>query len=72
MRSEHRHKGDENDAFTGWRKVMIWKPGQRKRAKQRSHRRDRRVAKRTRRDTDGGFWASVFAEGFIDGLFDWW
>lgn len=46
MRSEHRLKGDEWDAFTGWRRVMIWRPGQRKRAKKRSHRKDRRAARR--------------------------
>ena len=44
MRSEHPTTGDEWDAFTGWRKVLIWKPGQRKRIKQRSHRMDRRKA----------------------------
>lgn len=49
MRCEHRLKGDEWDAFTGWRRVLIWRPGQRKAAKKRSHRRDRRVARQANR-----------------------
>lgn len=51
MRSEHQLKGDEWDAFTGWRKVMIWRAGQRKRAKERSHRRDRRAARQSNKAT---------------------
>lgn len=46
MRSEHKSTDDEIDAFTGWRKVLHWRPGQRKAVKKRSHRRDRRAARR--------------------------
>lgn len=45
MRSEHVMSFDERDAFTGWRKFLHWRPGQRKAVKARSHRRDRRVAR---------------------------
>ncbi|AHZ95596.1 hypothetical protein SEA_PAOLA_35 [Mycobacterium phage Paola] len=45
MRSEHVTTADEWDACTRWRRVMIWRPGERKRIKQRSHRRDRRAAR---------------------------
>ena len=44
MRSEHRTTADEWDAFTGWRKFLNWKPGQRKRIKRTSHQIDRRKA----------------------------
>ncbi|QBI96057.1 hypothetical protein SEA_MISSDAISY_77 [Mycobacterium phage MissDaisy] len=43
MRSEHRPTADERDAFTRWRHVLRWRPGERKAIKRRSHRRDRRV-----------------------------
>ena len=46
MRSEHRLTWEEQDAVTGWRKVMFWKPGERKAIKTRSHRIDRRAARR--------------------------
>lgn len=46
MRGEHRTTADEYDAFTGWRRVMHWRPGQRKTIKKRSHRTDRRTARR--------------------------
>jgi len=36
---------DEQDAYTGWRRVMIWRPGEIKKIKQRTHRRERREAK---------------------------
>lgn len=47
MRGEHRMSADEHDAFTGWRHVLCYvqRAGVRKRVKQRSHRRDRRVAR---------------------------
>ena len=38
--------GDEQDAFTGWRKYMHWKPGEVKRIKRRANKRDRQAAKR--------------------------
>jgi hypothetical protein len=34
---------DEYDAFTGWRRVMYWRPGERKAIKARANRRERRV-----------------------------
>lgn len=49
MRGEHPHSDDEHDAFTGWRRVLNWRPGQRKQLKQKSHRRDRRAARRALR-----------------------
>lgn len=36
--------GDEWDAFTGWRKVIRWKPGQLKKTKRRYNKRVRRLA----------------------------
>lgn len=38
--------GLEYDAFTGWRRVLIWRAGQRKRTKQAFSRRVRRRRKR--------------------------
>ncbi len=35
----------EVNAFTGWRRVLRWRPGERKSIKRLSHRRDRRVAR---------------------------
>lgn len=49
MRGEHQHSADEYDAFTRWRRVLLWRPGERKQLKQRSHRRDRRAARRAAR-----------------------
>jgi hypothetical protein len=46
MRSEHRTTADEWDACTGWRRVLNWRPGDRKAIKQRSHQRDRRAERR--------------------------
>lgn len=46
MRSEHKTTADEWDAFTKWRTVLFWQPGERKRLKRRSHQMDRRKAKR--------------------------
>jgi hypothetical protein len=40
------HDADEYDAFTGWRKVLHWHPGQRKKIKRRANKRERRNAKR--------------------------
>jgi hypothetical protein len=37
--------GDEFDAFTGWRRVLSWRAGERKAIKRRYNRRARRVAK---------------------------
>ena len=45
MRSEHKTTADEWDAFTKWRHALNWWAGERKKLKQRSHRRDRRAAK---------------------------
>lgn len=47
-----RPHGDEQDAFTGWRKVLIWRPGQRKAIKARINRRDRRESRRNINDYD--------------------
>jgi hypothetical protein len=49
MRGEHPHNADEHDAFTRWRRVLNWRPGQRKQLKRRSHRRDHRAARRAAR-----------------------
>lgn len=48
MRSEHKTTADEHDAFTGWRHVLVsmQRAGVRKALKQRSHRKDRRAARR--------------------------
>lgn len=48
MRSEHRTTADEYDAFTGWRHVVVrmGRAGVRKVIKTRSHRVDRRQARR--------------------------
>lgn len=37
--------GDEYDAFTRWRAVHIWQPGQLKRIKRRAGKRERRDAR---------------------------
>lgn len=37
--------GDEVDAFTGWRHMFFWKPGERKAIKTRANRRERREAR---------------------------
>jgi len=39
---------EEQDAFTRWRHVMRWRPGQIKRIKRRSHKRERQQAKQER------------------------
>ncbi len=36
---------DEQDAYTGWRRVYPWKPGERKGIKRRTHKRERREAR---------------------------
>ncbi|HET9893729.1 MAG TPA: hypothetical protein VFQ44_02100 [Streptosporangiaceae bacterium] len=36
---------DEQDAFTGWRRVMPWHPGQLRKVKRRSSKRERRNGK---------------------------
>ena len=38
-------KGDEYDAFTGWRHVIAWRAGQRRAIKRRVNRRERREAR---------------------------
>lgn len=45
---------DEQDAYTGWRKVLCYLqyPGVRKSIKRRTHRRERREAKRATRRGD--------------------
>jgi len=42
---------DENDALTGWRHDLYWKPGQRKAIKRQFNRRERRT-ERFRRELD--------------------
>ena len=37
--------GDEYDAFTGWRKVLHWRSGQRKAIKKKFNRRERKFLK---------------------------
>ena len=37
--------GDEYDAFTGWKRYLHWRPGERKRIKRGYNRRARRLAK---------------------------
>lgn len=51
MRSEHKTTTDEFDAFTGWRHVLVsmQRAGARKVIKKRSHRKDRRLARRDAR-----------------------
>ncbi len=41
---------EEQDAFTGWRHYLRWRPGQRKAVKHRANRRDRRAARRQLRE----------------------
>ena len=36
---------DEQDAYTGWRKVMFWQRGELKKIKRRTHKRERREGK---------------------------
>lgn len=36
---------DEQDAYTGWRKVMFWQKGELKKIKRRTHKRERREGK---------------------------
>lgn len=36
------HDADEQDAFTGWRKVYRWKPGELRKIKRRASKRERR------------------------------
>jgi hypothetical protein len=35
---------EEQDAYTGWRRVLNWHPGERKAIKRRTHQRERREA----------------------------
>lgn len=42
--------GDEQDAFTGWRRVVSWKRNELRRIKTAANRRERREAKREIRD----------------------
>lgn len=44
--------GDEEDALTGWRKFLAWRPGERRQAKRSANRRERREAKRESRDDE--------------------
>jgi hypothetical protein len=43
--------GEEQDAFTGWRHYLRWKPHQRKRVKRRANKRERREAKQERHES---------------------
>jgi hypothetical protein len=45
---------EEQDAFTGWRKVMFWQRGELKRAKRRYHKKERRSGQREIREQDHG------------------
>lgn len=36
---------EEEDAYTGWRKVMIWQRGELAKIKRRTHKRERREGK---------------------------
>ncbi len=46
MKGETKLKsGDEYDAFTRWRKMLIWKPGQLKKIKRRYNKRVRQAVK---------------------------
>lgn len=45
---------DEQDAYTAWRRVLPWKPGERKAIKRRTHRRERREAQADIRDQQEG------------------
>ena len=50
-----RVNGEEQDAFSCWRRVMAWRPGERKAIKRRSNRRERRKVRevlRTEFDCD--------------------
>lgn len=42
MRRRIDHSWDENDAYTAWRRLLHWRPGQIKAIKRRTHRRERR------------------------------
>jgi hypothetical protein len=37
---------DEEDAYTGWRRFLNWRPGVRKSIKRRTHKRERREWKK--------------------------
>lgn len=41
MRSEHKLNYDEQSAFTGWRRVIYWRPRERKAVNIHAHRLDR-------------------------------
>lgn len=43
---------EEEDAFTGWRHFLYWRPGQRKAVKRRASRRERREGKKEARQGD--------------------
>jgi hypothetical protein len=38
--------GEEQDAFTGWRKLLFWQRGELRRAKRRYHKKERRQGRR--------------------------
>lgn len=44
--------GDEQDAFTSWRRAFNWKPGRLRAIKRGYHRRVRQIVKRQLRDPD--------------------
>jgi hypothetical protein len=52
MGHRQRLTGMEQDALTGWRRVMFWRPGERARIKRGARRRERREAKRAIREED--------------------
>lgn len=41
---------EEQDAFTGWRKVLFWQRGELKRAKRRYHKKERRHGQQEARE----------------------
>jgi hypothetical protein len=47
------HGGDEQDAFTAWRHLLYWRPGQRQAVKRRASRRTRRQARQALRSGRG-------------------
>lgn len=52
-------KGQESDAFTAWRHLLLWKAGERKALKRKYHRRWRKIVREELRST---------IQGGIDGI----
>ena len=47
---------DEEDAFSGWRHYLNWKPGERKEIKRKANRRERRKTREALRNYDDRVW----------------